>query len=185
MPTHAQVCGVVCRGTLTHTSTDVCSHMRTSTKHMCTLISFFFFFSLCVKRYFLPLNFKALCSTDKHTHTSEKSTTMPLNGGDLDLGHQLHNVHLQQRDKKCLPCFHLLWCWYTDFPIKPNRALSRSNLVGRSNEQSNRARSAKRENTVQFALSWLTFIDTFVWILRVWSLAVTSAVYLSSQVPIR
>lgn len=108
MPTHAQVCGVVCRGTLTHTSTDVCSHMRTSTKHMCTLISFFFFFSLCVKRYFLPLNFKALCSTDKHTHTSEKSTTMPLNGGDLDLGHQLHNVHLQQRDKKCLPCFHLL-----------------------------------------------------------------------------
>lgn len=149
--------------------------MHTSTNTTCTDICIWgtgaqwlpFCISPSVKSFTsYPLSFKTLCLPCKHTDT-HKSNAMPLNRGDLDLGHQLYNECLQRRDKWCLTCFHLLWCWYTDFPRKPNRAFSLSDLVGRSNGQNQQCKG-KKTKTRQIVLSWMTFI--FLWILEVWTL---------------
>ena len=72
-----------------YTSMYTGSHMYT--KHRCTLITFF---SLGEKPPLL--DFKTMSLPHKHTLTY---ITMPLNYGDLDLGHQLYNECLQKRDK--------------------------------------------------------------------------------------
>lgn len=74
------------------------------------------------------------------------------------------------------------WCWYTDFPIGQKKVLRLKNLVDRSNKQSQQLKWWK---IPQFALSQVTFIGTFVWILRIWNLAVISALYLSNKVAVR
>lgn len=60
--------------------------------------------------------------------------------------------------------------------------LSLKNLVDRSNGQSQELKWGK---IPQFALSQVTFIGTFVWILGIWNLAVISALYLTNKVAVR
>lgn len=126
--------------TFMHTSTNTSSRHTQGIQNTGAQSLLFLLFSLGEKHY-PPSVFKTLCLPPKHTHactereTQTKGNAVLLNHRDLDLGHQLYNECLQKRDKWCLTCFHLLWWQYTDFPQKPNRAISLNNLVGRSNEQ--------------------------------------------------
>lgn len=170
--------------TCTHAALSKYTHKNTDshTVHKTQVHTHYPFHLLpCRKPFFSLLVLKSVHLTNTQINI-HKQTAMPLNHGDLDMGHQLYNERLQTRDKYCLTCFHLLWCWYTDFPIKQNRVLWLRNLVDRSNEQSQHLKQGK---ILQFALSQVTFIDTFVWILRIWNLAVIRALYLSSKVPVR
>lgn len=80
------------------------------------------------------------------------------------MGHQLYNERLQTGDKYCLSCFHLLWCWYTDFPIKLNKV----HRVGKVMDKTSSSRWGKCS---LFSVKWHLFY-------RYW---VTSYRYFTSQ----